>query len=354
MKGYQRKKTMITPEQKYNCKYCNSDSIVKDGTSAGEQYYLCRSCNRRFNLKDALLKMRTPIDPVSAAVSMYFNGLSLGEVRQELRQIYDMDVSEVGIYGWIERFAKDAIEITKRYHPKVGYVWMADETTVDINGKKCWLWDIEDVKTRYLIASYLSETRMVEDAQKVLQMAYQHTGVVPKVIMTDSLRAYINAIRLTFGQQTKHVQIKKFDSPPNNNIIERMQGTIRARTKIMRGLKSINTADVILKGFLVNYNYFRPHETLSKDGTERTPADKAQVQFPYKNWEDLIRHSQEAKFVIPSHYKQLPQLPVILPTSIQRIREKERNRKRIIRAGIRQQRANRPTLSSIVISPRKP
>ena len=63
------------------CKYCGSENIVKDGTNVGEQYYLCRSCNKRFNLKDALVHMKTPVSAVAAAVSMYYKGMSSGSLR---------------------------------------------------------------------------------------------------------------------------------------------------------------------------------------------------------------------------------------------------------------------------------
>ena len=94
------------------CKYCDSNNIVKDGTNTGEQYYLCRSCNKRFNLKDALMHMKTPASVVAAAVSMYYRGMSISNIRQELKQIYHLDVSDFAIYNWIGRFTKDAIQIT--------------------------------------------------------------------------------------------------------------------------------------------------------------------------------------------------------------------------------------------------
>jgi transposase-like protein len=281
------------------CKYCNSENIVKDGTNTGEQYYLCRSCNKRFNLKDALVHMKTPVSAVAAAVSMYYRGMSINSIREELKQIYNLDVSDFGVYNWVERFTKDAVNMTNCFRPEVGYVWLMDETVINVGGKELWLLDCIDVKTRFLIASKLSTTRRVEDIQDVLKEAYARTGKMPKVIMTDHLWAYIYGIKMTFGDRTKHLQVKKFTSKPNNNIIERMQGTIKERTKVMRDLKTLTSAQVLLDGFLVNYNYFRPHDTL-----HMTPASKAGVQIPYENWESLIRHTAvqgmpKANFTVP-------------------------------------------------------
>ena len=53
----------------------------------------------------------------------------------------------------------------------------------------------------------------------------------------------------------------------------------------MKGLKTRKSARLILDGWLVFYNYLRPHEGLGG----KTPAEKAQVKFPYKNWLDIVR-----------------------------------------------------------------
>ena len=306
------------------CKYCNSDDIVKDGINTGEQYYLCRSCKRRFNLKDALIHMKTPASAVSAAVSMFYKGMSVNDIKQELKQIYGLDVSDFAVYNWVERFTKDAVNITNQYRPEVGYVWLADETVINVAGKQYWLLDVIDVKTRFLIASFLSPTRRVEDVQEVMKEAYARTGRIPKVIMTDHLEAYIYGIRHTFGDKAKHLQVKKITAKPNNNIIERMQGTIKERTKVMRDLKSSESAQLLLDGFLVNYNYFRPHETI---GT--TPANKAQIQFPYKDWEVLIRCTPEmAKLTLSRASFDIPPLPYVRMTDRERKQTDSRLHKR--------------------------
>ncbi len=191
------------------CKYCNSTDVVKDGTNTGEQYFLGHSCNHRFNTKDTLEHMKTSINAIAASISMHYRGMSVNSIRQELRQLYDMDVSDYGVYSWISQFTKGTVNVTNRCEPEVGYVWLADETVINIGGKDYWLLDVIDVKTRFLIASKLSPTKRVEDVQDILKEAYQRTGRIPKVIMTDHLWAYIYGIKMTFGDQTRHLQVKK-------------------------------------------------------------------------------------------------------------------------------------------------
>ncbi len=54
-----------------------------------------------------------------------------------------------------------------------------------------------------------------------------------------------------------------------NNIVERLHGTLKDRLKVMRGLKSEETAEIILSGWFVFYNFIRPHESLKG----KTPAE---------------------------------------------------------------------------------
>jgi len=68
--------------------------------------------------------------------------------------------------------------------------------------------------------------------------------------------------------------------------MERMNGEIRDREKVMRGLKRTDTP--ILRGYQIFHNYIRPHEALKG----RTPADLAGIRVMGDNkWETLIRNA---------------------------------------------------------------
>jgi len=75
-----------------------------------------------------------------------------------------------------------------------------------------------------------------------------------------------------------------YNSPTNTNLIERFHSTLKQRTKVMRGLKDIESAKLIMRAWLVHYNYFRPHEGLNN----KTPAEKAGVTQSPKNWADIV------------------------------------------------------------------
>jgi len=315
-----------------NCKYCNSTNIKKFGTFNGIQRYYCNDCKRKFVPNTALPYMQTPVEQVALALSLYYDGLSLNAIRRNLKQAYGNYPSDSTVYGWITRFTKEAIDKTKDIKPELGYVWLADETVIEIDGVKHWLWDIIDIKTRFLIASHISLKRTVDDAIMLMHKANRRAGKYPKVIMTDSLSAYLDGVSLTYGNQARHLRVKKFTVKPNNNIIERLQGTIKGRTKVMRGLKSYETAKLVMEGFGVHYNFIRPHESLeTKTDKYVTPAEKAKVSLPCDDWLKMIRFTQKpsvsvARTTSSAFFRPIPQTPEQL------FRKKDRERNRRARA----------------------
>ena len=68
-----------------------------------------------------------------------------------------------------------------------------------------------------------------------------------------------------------------------NNVVERLHGTLKDRTRCMRGLHSYNSTKLLLEGWSVYYNCVRPHQTLGG----KTPAQAARMSAP-NNWKSLI------------------------------------------------------------------
>ncbi len=109
-------------------------------------------------------------------------------------------------------------------------------------------------------------------------------GRAPSIIYTDKLAAYLDGIELTFGADTKHQQGNPFDVENNTNLIERFHSTLKSRTEIMRGMQNPTTAELIMGGWLICYNFFRPHEALHN----RTPGQVAKADYKYKSWKDVV------------------------------------------------------------------
>lgn len=276
----------IKPETMIKCKYCGSTDVVKFGTYHGSQRWWCKKCKRKFIEADTLYKMKTPIAQIGGALSMYYRGMSLDDIGEHLEQQYGNRLTDAGIYNWVVRFSKDAVAEAKKYQPDVGDVWVADETVLKIGGRNIWFWDLIDTKTRFLLASHISQRRTTKDAQILAEKASDMAGKAPRFIITDKLQAYLDGFELAWGANATHLQSRGLSAPHlNTNLIERFHETLKQRTKVIRGFKNTKTAKLILDGWLVHYNFFRPHESLN----DRTPAEAAGIKFIYKDWQDVVR-----------------------------------------------------------------
>lgn len=283
------KRAMRTTYEDVVCKFCGSRRVRSYGRYKNVPRWWCNDCKRKFVDNDALPGMRTPIIQVTDALSMFYEGLSLNAIRRNLGQIYSNYPSDSTVYEWIVRFTKVAIGQAREFKAHVGDTWVADETVIKIDGQNTWFWDIIDDKTRFLLASHISLTRTTANARVLMELADQRTIKPAKItIITDKLQAYLDGIELVFGADAKHIPAKSLRASPGTQLIERFHGTLKARTKIMRGLKSRETAKMFTDGWLIQYNFFRPHEFLKG----KTPAEKAGIKFPFKSWLDVVIGSQ--------------------------------------------------------------
>ena len=258
---------------------------MKFGTYKGVQRYYCKTCKRKFSVNTNPFRMRIPSNQISSALSMYYEGMSVNAISRHYQQEHGYTPSSATVYEWVEKYTPLTVNAFRDYHPKVGDIWVADETVLNIDGQDVWFWDIIDHDTRFLLASHVSLTRSTKDAQALMEKAQKVADKSPKVIITDKLNSYLDGIELTFGGDTEHKQSKPFTTKEDStNDIERFHGTLKARTKVMRGLKSVDTAIEFTDGWLIHYNYFRKHETLGK-----TPAEAAELKYLVKNWADVVR-----------------------------------------------------------------
>ena len=310
------------------CKYCDSNNVIKYGRYKDVQYYWCKDCKRKFSNPEAIPKMQYSTSKVADAINMYYEGMSLREIRRNFIQQHNDYISDRTVLNWVNRFSNLAIIEAGKYKPDVGRVWVADETVIDIDGKNIWLWDIIDTKTRFLIATHMSYTRTAKDAQALMKQAYDRTGKIPRIIYTDKLAAYLDGIELTFGADTKHRRGSPLDVGHKANYIERFHGTIKSRTKIMRGLHTLESARLFMDAWLVHYNFFRPHMSLK----DRTPASVAGIRFPFRNWKDITEQPYEKTARIPMKaYVTMPD-DTPLPEVTKRITRRRRPIKRKTRS----------------------
>jgi len=278
-------KPHFTEPEPIKCKWCGSMDIVKYGIREGVQEYLCKHCGRKFTTKDAPYGMRTPTEQIGMCLTMFYNGLSFSDLARSLAETYQNPVSRSTVYRWITKYTQEAIRQLEPLKPTLSNTWVVDETVVEVLGENWWFWDVLDEGTRFLLASHLSKSRTIRDVETVMNRAHKRAGKAPHFILSDKLAAYIDGIEKVFGSESHHIQSQGMTTETNINIIERFHSTVKERTKILRGFKTMVSAELLMDGFLIHYNFFRPHMALK----DKTPAEVAKIKSPYQSWTDLVR-----------------------------------------------------------------
>ena len=234
------------------CPRCGSGKVVKRGYHEGKQTFSCKTCARRFFESGETLDNRA--QQVGAAVSMYYDGLSYKRIAENIAATFDRpEPSKRTIYQWVRNYTDKAIVAMREYPAHTGDEWVADEMVLSVGGKEYWNWNVMDTKTRYVLASHLSESRNRIQAAAVMEKALHKAARPPKIIKTDRLSSYDDGIDMVFGGEVEHVKSDGIHAEINNNMSERLQGTFRERAKVMRGLQSRESGQKFLDGWVINY-----------------------------------------------------------------------------------------------------
>ena len=274
-----------TTTYEVNCPVCQSDHVVKMGVRNGQQRYLCRNCRKAFRANGKAEGRRMDAEMMGSAIRDFYTGKSYKQIAEGLRDEYDIpEPSKATIYEWVRDYTGQAAAEMEGHKAQTGDTWVADELVVDVGGKKAWLWNVMDGKTRYILASHLSRERDAEAAKTVMRRALASADKPPDYIFTDKLRSYQPALREVLPK-AKHHQSQGFAADINNNLSERLQGTYRDRVKTLRGLDSLESGQRYLDGWQITYNLFRGHEALHND----TPGKRAKVNPPFREWADIVR-----------------------------------------------------------------
>lgn len=278
-----------------NCMLCHSSSIVKDGVrknkSGAIQIFYCRDCNHDFTFNIGFEKMKHNPQAITSAMQLYFSGESLRNTQKSLR-LLGVEVSHKTIFMWIKKYVKLMQNYVEKIVPNVSDTWRADELYVKIKGNMKYLFALMDDETRFWIAQEVAESKYKHNARTLFQLGVKATGKKPTTLITDGLPAYHDAFNKEFwtmrNPRAEHIRNITIKGDRNNNKMERFNGEVRDREKVMRGLKKNDTP--ILKGYQLFHNYIREHEGLEG----KTPAEACGIMVQGKNkWKTLIQNAKK-------------------------------------------------------------
>ncbi|UCE36089.1 MAG: DDE-type integrase/transposase/recombinase [Thermoplasmata archaeon] len=288
------------------CPECESDKVIKFGRrkckKGYNQRYECKSCNHTFVVNRELSRLKATPEVICVSMDLYFKGVSLAKIKHHLKLFYNLNVGRNTIMRWIHKFSKILSDYSEKYQPEVGDLWHSDEMTAKnrANGKGVrnhdWIWNLMDSDTRYLLASKITKTRTPANARKPLREGKKRAGKTPKALITDGQQSYNEAVKKEFRgkDSTIHFRTRSNRKQFLNQNLERMNGTVRERLKVMRGYDHRETGQIILDGERFYYNNIRPHESL-KGMTPGQVAGLPHVSDDDNPWLTYIKKALEEK-----------------------------------------------------------
>ena len=252
--------------EKPQCPRCNSSIIIRKGFIRNKEFaaqrYMCKKCRHKFSDKGKSKGLKGNPLSVASAADLYFKGLSLRQIEHHMRSIYSLRASYSTIRRWIRHMIRNMKALEKEHSLSVGKRWHIDETQVTIAGKLHYLWNVLDAETRILLASNVTCGRSSKDAEMIIKEAIRKSKTAPDEIVTDGLKSYNVAMRKDFGCNITHVSKPRFSDLKNNNLVERLNGTLKTRIRGFRRLDNISSSAHLFEGLRLYYNSMRPHSAL--------------------------------------------------------------------------------------------
>jgi transposase-like protein len=234
---------------------------------------------------------------ITSAMQLYFTGESLPNIQKFLR-LQGVNVHFTTVYRWTKKYVAIMGRYLDQIQPQVGNTWRADELFLKVRGNMKYLYALMDDETRFWIAKEVADTKYHADVHDLFKRGRKVARKAPFHIITDGAPNFGAGIDAEFYREKKqlalvHERDIRFGGQIHNNKMERMNGEIRDREKVVRGVKKSDSP--LIAGYQIYHNYVRPHMAL--DG--KTPADLAGIDVQGENkWLTLIQNasvSQNAK-----------------------------------------------------------
>jgi transposase-like protein len=293
-----RQNIVIAPVEVEACLFCHGKNLKKFGVRHNKygdiQRFLCADCKRTFSVNLGFERMKHSPQGITMAMQLYFSGESLRNTARSLRLI-GVQVSYRTVLNWINKYTALMEKYLDKITPQVSDTWRADELFLKVKGNTKYLYALMDNQTRFWIAQEVADAKSTADLRPLFKLGKIVAGKSPKTLITDGAPNFHEAYEQEFytgrlATRTDHIREIALDGVRHNNKMERMNGELRQREKVMRTLERPDT--MILSGMQIYHNYVRPHEAL--DG--RTPSEVAGVRVEGENkWMTLIQNASKVR-----------------------------------------------------------
>jgi transposase-like protein len=282
------------------CDRCGSIRVMRYGRFHGKQRYYCKDCKHKFCAPSLLKKAKYDPEVIVVTLDLYFKGLSLRKISDHLAQFNQMAVPFQTVHKWLDKYVTLLNDYVSTLTPQLSGKWHEDEMKLKVKGGEVeedgtqwkWLWNVMDKGTRFQLASEISKTKNEVNSAHAFLRAKEIAKALPRQIVTDKAGQAPRGIERAFINDPKelrpeHTMINTGIGYPNGNQwAERLNNTVRERTKIQRGWKADDTP--LKEGQRLYYNFIRENQSLGG----LTPAEMAglyQASGGENRWMELLK-----------------------------------------------------------------
>jgi transposase, IS6 family len=226
-------------------------------TTSGQAELMRRRHARASAPRSGFAGFRFPPEVIMIAVRWYLRyGLSYRDV-EELLAERDITVDHVTVYRWVQRFTPLLIDAARPCRHAPGDRWFVDETYVKVAGR--WVYLYRAIDQHGQVIDVLASTkRDLTATRRFFTRALEH-ALHPAEVTTDWAPAYLRVLDELLPAAC-HVMEQYA-----NNAIETDHGRLKARLRPMRGLKRLQSAQVIGTGHAFVQNLRRGRYELGLD-----------------------------------------------------------------------------------------
>jgi putative transposase len=272
------------------CKYCNSRNISKYGIYKNIQRWWCKDCKRKFADNSDYQRTRIPSEAVHSVLYLYYKGMPLKSIRQQLEEEYGCYPSDSTIYRWVKRNTIQGEQDIKDHQPQVGSTWLIHESSLMIGSKRYWIFDLLDSLTHYLLASTLTSNHDQEDIKTLIESARDRAKRIPEVLIVRRPSKYLKGVELALGAASSHIQMKTTDQEEKIISSKYWISMIKRRRILLHNLKLEKMRQLILKGCILYHNYYLTQRSLNG----KTPSQAAKIEFQTITDQWLTEHKLES------------------------------------------------------------
>jgi len=278
------------------CKFCESENFIKWNVRHNKnhdiQVYKCKDCAKFFSFNLGFENMKADPQVITSAIQLYFTGESLRNVAQFL-ELQGVKITHKTVWNWIKKYVTLMEKYLESITSDLSEKWRTDELYLKIKGDRKYLYALMDDETRYWVAKQVSDHKYTQDVTPMFREGVKVAGKKPTTLISDGAPNFHEAWKEEYRaknflhKKTQHIRHIHMKNDRNNNKMERLNGELRDREKVMRSLKTDNSP--IISGMQIHHNFIRSHMGL--DG--KTPSQASGIEIEGNNkWITIIQNAK--------------------------------------------------------------